>query len=89
MDKHSPTPWYRDGHWGRRQFGDEEYVSEEVFEAIRPENADFIVRAVNAHEELVEALKLAQRDHERIEPHHADLCDLCRVIKDAIAKADG
>lgn len=53
------------------------------------EDAAFIVQAVNAHKALLSSCKIALNDHRRTEPHHADSCDLCVLMKDALAKAEG
>lgn len=52
-------------------------------------NAAFIVRAVNCHDALVLALKNALDEHQRVEPHHHDLCEHCLDMDTAIAKAEG
>lgn len=45
--------------------------------------------AKSAGVELLTALVKLRRDHEVAEPHHASLCDLCRVADAAIAAAGG
>ena len=50
--------------------------------------AAFIVRACNAHDHLVNAVKLAKDDHQRIEPHHANLCPICEAMDAALAAAE-
>jgi hypothetical protein len=54
MSEHTPAPWSSDGPTVRGPNG--EWLVDEWF---NPANAAFIVRAVNSHEALVEALKEA------------------------------
>lgn len=78
-NKHTPTPWKSDGYWirqsgpnGTRMVADICYTgphhtpADEYPESCRivdKANAEFIVRACNCHDELVEALQ-AQEDAE-------------------------
>ncbi len=39
--------------------------------------------------DLLEALKALRSDHSRIDPHHEDLCPLCKQADAAIRKATG
>jgi hypothetical protein len=54
-NEHTPTPWKVDGASVRGASG--EWLFDEWFV---PANAEFIVRAVNAHDDLVAALKEAR-----------------------------
>jgi len=47
-------------------------MDESICHAASKDNADFIVRAVNAHEALVEALKQAKRDMDMDIPAEVD-----------------
>ena len=57
--KHTPTPWHT-GHFGESEFGREivfDAHSGQVCEAIEPDDAAFIVRSCNAHDDLYAALE--------------------------------
>lgn len=56
MDKHTPTPWILDGDWILKDDDTPVAAAHVNAEA----NAAYIVRACNAHERLVEALKEAR-----------------------------
>lgn len=55
--------------------------------ALVEEDAEFVARATSAHDQLVAALKLQKRDHQRSHPHHAHLCATCIVTEAALAAA--
>lgn len=84
---HTPTPWKVNGRWIET---DREEGIAKVGEWVSPlslANATFIVRAVNSHEELLEALR---REHEKVVDEltgsqHGSLCLVCALI----AKAEG
>ena len=54
-------------------------------------NAEFIVKAVNCHEELVEALKEALKELHSYHENYstADKGEIFTIIKQALAKAEG
>lgn len=57
--QHTPTPWVAVEKEGRRTLlvsGGPRFTGETIGAIDRKENAAFIVRAVNAHEELLEVL---------------------------------
>lgn len=65
--KHTPTPWNTAGRWAvQTRFGmhfdlyKSEYTIEQLDEV--EANAAFIVRACNAHEELVKALERMEKN---------------------------
>lgn len=82
---HTPTPWtiqeYRESTTGRFIIGTN--TTELAYTAMR-QDAAFIVRAVNAHEELLAACKefMAARNEKQWD-------EAAQSIKEAIAKADG
>lgn len=86
--KHTPTPW------DVRLSADLEHrliyapeAREGVALAFTEAEATFIVRAVNAHDVLVEALTALRAHHDR---NHSPIdCDLCRQSDAALAKARG
>jgi hypothetical protein len=88
--KHTPTPYYADEHrvndWRIRQDDGKGGFWEiaEMGGLNSKENAAFIVRACNAHEEMLAALEAASR--------YADFSE-CRevadMVKAVIAKAKG
>ena len=56
----------------------------------RPEYAALIVRAVNCHDELLQALELAQATIERVNPKVHNSCEgTLYVLRAAIRKAEG
>ena len=60
--QHTPTPWKYENHeiWGKNQNIAEIHNSKSIFADGEPEaNAEFIVRAVNSHEDLVFGIKNA------------------------------
>ena len=61
---HTPTPWYIDGIHPRLIRGSPNHQAIATLEvaAYMGENAAFIVRACNVHDELVEALKECMKD---------------------------
>lgn len=101
---HTPTPWITRKNDQRlcargtehlfsivkfRQQG-EDSVYLTIAENVVNEDSDFIVRAVNSHNELLDALKLAKATIERLKPPVAyDSTQGTRdVIDQAIAKAE-
>lgn len=77
-DQHTPTPWYVYAGGGIRTM-DEEYVP--LFQAA---NAAFIVRAVNAHDDLVAALTRIA-NHPWLGPEASYV--MAKSAKAALAKA--
>ena len=84
-DKHTPTPWATevDTCAKCREEGTEEFIFSPgpdtgLHGAVCGRaDAEFIVRAVNHHEELVEALKQAESGHEYTTPAGATNCKFC------------
>lgn len=89
--QHTPLPWiyWQPGFYGEaysigprgncpilKTLGDNERVNEA--------NAELVIRAVNSHQELLEALKAVSR-LDYLQEHNA----LARQVKSAIAKAEG
>ncbi len=91
--KHTPTPWRLGGCSGRMVRPDCFYGGDGfIADVDTTPNADFIVRAVNAHDEMLAALKKAQTF---IEAHSGPTSplenwgpDVRKTINDAIAKAE-
>lgn len=54
----------------------------------RKENAAFIVRAVNSHEELISASQSLLNALDADNPENATICGAKAVLSDAIAKAE-
>ncbi len=94
---HTPTPWkyVEDKSLGDREFGKGETMDGKntPFSSIKREDAAFIVRAVNSHEELLFALKqLLEMVEDR--PRHkyevpGTVGDREKLAHKAIAKAEG
>jgi signal transduction histidine kinase len=95
--KHTPTPWILDEERGKLMDADGEFVTHisltrYVDERRDPEaeaNAAFIVRAVNAHEKLVAALRTAHYYlHDMREPPNAGagFAETLRAVDAALAK---
>lgn len=84
MSKHTPGPWVvvrrRDGlavtGCGVVLFGDQEESAAD---------ANLIAAAPELYDSMLELLD----SHQREEPHHEDMCPVCRKAKAAIAKAKG
>lgn len=58
--EHTPTPWdfsRKADYWRVEKLGING-ISEETANCLKKENAEFIVRSVNAHEALLEAARL-------------------------------
>lgn len=103
MKKHTTTPWKQTGSYfdadgrlvGRAlQMKGNNLEADEKEEALSKANAAFIVRAVNSHEELLGALKMAA---DLCENHLIDFkkygltcdADILKRYKDVISKAEG
>ena len=97
--KHTPTPWEVESYRlnGPYKFGIGNGAGTVVVSNLVPlaeTDAAFIVRAVNAHDDLVKALKDAAGRcaylhgalPNSVEPHR---CDTCKPWHDVIAKAEG
>ncbi len=83
--KHTPTPWYED----ERKDGCFWDVSELIGTTYSPNkkaNAALIVRAVNAHKELLEIIEQFVSSVNNTEAHNTTLANRARK---AIAKAKG
>lgn len=98
--QHTPTPWQRTayGIWKESNQGNfkvADCIPDDGYGAYKcpselqaVANADFIVRAVNSHDALLEALKVAKNllDEQAIDDrYHAEHT----MIEQAIAKAEG
>lgn len=86
--QHTPTPWkIEESYVGARYMVRSAHGDETAMTRYR-EDAAFIVRAVNCHEELVEALKGAVRAIEYLSgtTKHGLIYE---AAKQAIAKAEG
>ena len=84
---HTPTPWTfikskTSGLMHVESSIDAVQSGVHISSVTNKENAEFIVTACNAHEDLVKALELAQTYLEDNAPHSA-----LHVIKQAVAKA--
>ena len=97
MENHTPTPWIvsEDGATIKSKwitsFGTPIMVAELsgyiIGNRVQKANAEFIVRAVNAHEELVEALTLVFHQAENFEQKAFDMW--LEDARAALAKAKG
>jgi len=47
-----------------------------------------LVTVWNAHQQLVDAVRMLKHDHDITEPHHADMCRLCKAADAALAAAN-
>lgn len=88
--KHTPTPLevFRGCSPSRivTAYGLTNYLqSEYVGDKEKKELGDFIVRAVNSHEELLEALKNEHDNNQVATGYHEENCEVCELI----AKAEG
>ena len=93
MSNHTPTPWFvgKKGRTGQRVFATQQGTDGVVATGIENHaNAEFIVRAVNAHDDLLRALQAfvdcqCERDM-------TALCSrfdkACQIARDAIAKGE-
>lgn len=83
---HTPTPWHVD-EFGRLNTETlaAKYPSEHLGLINNPEDAEFIVRACNAHEDMLEALKLVATGKPETELETY----IIGKVKAAIAKAEG
>ncbi len=99
--QHTPTPedlmipWVQGDNTPEDEHGnnacciyDEDSAGNKIADCINPETAAFIVRAVNAHEELLNALQIAQATIERLDSDHSSTQGTHDVINEAIAKAE-
>lgn len=106
---HTPGPWTtagvtnpqtnprmsvwgpRQGVWGPRQPGSES--GEWIAKDIRPANAEFIVRACNAYEELLEAVRWVEAFLQTVDwtdnTSEQNAADIRVALEAAIAKAEG
>lgn len=76
---HKPTPAHTSLPWKHRHIWGHTHTSNVVFTAIVPEDAAHIVRCVNSHDALVEALGLAFEHYERGEPFSLMTADKTRA----------
>lgn len=88
---HTPTPW----HWKRYKtsmgkmmatIGGSDRLGA-MIACVKPENAEFIVRACNAHEELLAALEALEPFFSQVEAHGGRKA--VQLADEAIAKAEG
>ena len=93
MSEHTPTPW----EWDKRPPewlvgpNDEPVIIPDEETIITDADREFIVRAVNAHDDMLEALKSVVKGSFRADStgyQHLEL-DVMPVVKAAIAKAKG
>lgn len=96
QSSHTPTPWYFDFEksYGANHGPEWETRSAPAGRGIwtahcqSGHDAAFIVKAVNCHEELVEALKSVKES--LLDIHRDDTLDGClMVIEDALARGEG
>lgn len=80
MTKHTPTPWKHDKRGGQVRSQDDAPIATASYP-----NAAFIVRAVNAHEELLNEVRSYLNDCENI----FKLQETASRLKKVIAKAEG
>ncbi len=80
--RHTPTPWTHNPEMSDSSISGPNGV---VARALHSWDAAFIVRAVNAHEELLEALKALRNRANQT----CGATDLMEQINQAIAKAEG
>lgn len=92
--RHTKLPWKRDADpfLIRTATGRIDNIVASTDRGVGPEeqceaDADFIVTACNAHDQLVDVCQRLLADHQRIYPHHADLCGLCKDAKAALKAA--
>ena len=87
--QHAPTPWKLGGASGRMITTPEGYVGDGFIADVDTRaNAEFIVRAVNAHEALLEAVKLALQFIQFCKDTDIESSLEIR-LKQAIAQAEG
>lgn len=87
LPQHTPTPWTYENHeiWGASKNIAEIHESKSIFSAGEAQaNAAFIVRAVNSHEDLLKAAKMALSC---MSPDDNDIT--AQSLRNAIAKAEG
>lgn len=85
MSKHTPLPWQADGEVVYTTVGEDETVAD-CWEA---SDAEFIVRACNAHDDLLEACKAARSI---IDEFHGGTIQgdiVLTRLNDAISHAEG
>ena len=100
MSSHTPTPWHvnraltRDGSalWANvySETNDDSYnIIAHMQDGDKLANASFIVRAINAHEALVEALEamLGINNPQGGEIGHIDYLEAVKLARAALAKA--
>ena len=85
MSKHTPLPWQADGEVVYTTVGEDETVAD-CWEA---SDAEFIVRACNAHDELLAACKAMQIVLRSGPTTGKDLSYELGLARAAIAKAEG
>lgn len=88
MNKHTPMPWklgYPDGG-GINRITDGRKASREIIDLTNPDNAAFIVRAVNSHDDLLLGLKVAE---EYLSKTHGKELGMSKSFRRTIAKAEG
>lgn len=88
---HTPTPWKWNVKAQEIQAAplNVGIASVRVVNPLHPDNAPFIVRAVNAHQTMVNALRTIREAFIPTMPLGADRTQLTLVVDEAIAKAEG
>ena len=84
--KHTATPWKQHkGQWGIHNIEDskEGQLLCEVQGSDSEANAAFIVKACNAHEDLLRLLKLSLEDLEDYGTYSVDILEIKRAIANA------
>ena len=84
---HTPTPWiFKEGYHNNSMIYSENAELISVFQDDNKANAQFIVKACNAHEELVKALKKAldiiENEYPECQQHEFD------CLRQALKKAE-
>jgi len=86
--QHTPTPWRK--ILAPTQIVTDQFVVATLHNENSYANAEFILRAVNSHEELIMALRKLRRalDEMSLNPHD-EFYNLAEIATDALAKAEG
>lgn len=88
VSQHTPTPWkWVNGIGIVQDEGDK--MDGYLMNAKHPANATFIVRACNAHQELVELLRTVEKFLRADTDNEENIYTLKIMVRNAIAKAEG